>query len=628
MPSLRALTLALIATLRDHLRPLIAFHLLFTLLASALLLPLSAWLIRAWMAQFERAIVTTEALIGLLFSPLGLATLMVGLGLSFLLLYWQQAGMLLVAAGSSRHQYRLAADALWQSAKKLPRLAGLVVLQVGAHLLLMAPFMLALAWLYEFWLGGLDTYYLQQVMPPVLWYFVACALPVVLIWMALAANLYVRWVLALPLVAFEGLAPWRALGASRALTRGWHWPIAVAVLSLLVVIIALPLLATWLFDTVATPLLWWLPERYSVLIPMMLAYLTTYVLLTLAITFVGIAANALLSACLYLQLANRGERPLPPQAGTAPRRFAWALELGVLAVAGLQAFWILNSFELRDDVTIIAHRGSSMVAPENTLAAIRQALDDGADAVELDVRLTADGAVMLYHDRSLARLTGDPRDFDDLTRETLSQFDIGSWFGDAFADERIAGLDDALRTARGRAGLMIDMKAAPGNERRLADAVITTLYRESDERFACWAGHAAPLSALAECGFPDALLETRLATTLPSLVPYLKEQAPTLKVTLLAQLILPGMLDRRAFDALGLRHNRVSDAEIRLAARYGYEVHAWTVNSASRMSALVDMGVDAIITDYPDRLATLMEERRERSDGALLLIKLHNWLRQ
>ncbi len=91
---------------------------------------------------------------------------------------------------------------------------------------------------------------------------------------------------------------------------------------------------------------------------------------------------------------------------------------------------------------------------------------------------------------------------------------------------------------------------------------------------------------------------------------------------------MPGTLDRSSFDALGLRHNRISEEEVRLAAAYGYEIHAWTVNDRARMSTLIDLGVNAIITDYPDRLRELIEERRELSDGALLLVKLRNWLRQ
>ncbi|MCP1313083.1 glycerophosphodiester phosphodiesterase family protein, partial [Halomonas sp. 707D7] len=494
---------------------------------------------------------------------------------------------------------------------------------------LLAPFMLAIAGLYDGFLSGLEPYYLQRVRPPVLWYFLACALPLVLGWMCLAAWLYLRWVLALPLVAIEGASPLAALGRSVTLTRGWRRSIAAAVLTLLVLIVALPVLITWLFDLVVTPFLWWLPEHTAVLIPAMLAYLTGYVLITLTITFLGIAANALLSACLYQQLAGRAPSSSTlPQAGPSSGRLAWAIELFVLAFAALQAWWILNSFEIRDNVAVIAHRGSSMVAPENTLAAVRQALEDRADYVELDVRLSADDQVMLYHDRSLARLTGDERDLDELTREELADFDIGSWFGDAFVGERIAGLDETLAVVRGKAGLMIDMKASRGDEPRLAEAVMDALEVESDIRYRCWATQESALTGMSECGFPNAFMEMRLATMTPGLIETIKARAPEIRVTLLAQLILPGTLDRTRFDALGLRHNRITRREIELAGLYGYEIHAWTVNDRARMSTLIDLGVDAIITDYPERLSELIEDRRALSDGGIILVKLRNWLRE
>lgn len=628
MQPLTYLGSALLRTLRDHLRPLIAYHLFFTLLASALLLPAITWVIRGLLAQLNRAVVTNDGLITLLFSPLGLVGMLVGLGFTFLVIYWQQAGMLQVAVRPRDNHYRLALEALWLSTRRLPALAGLVILQVGTHLLLIAPFMAALAWLYSAWLSGIDPYYLQRMRPSALWYFLACALPLIAIWAWAAAWLYLRWLLALPLVALENCSPWRALKRSVSLTRGWRRSIGAAVLLLLVIIVSLPLLATLLFDRLFTPLLWWLPEHNAVLVPAMLAYLLGYVLITLAITFVGIATNALLSACLYMQLAHREARPASPPDDINAGRLAWVVELSVLVFAGLQAWWILNSFEIRDHVAVIAHRGSSMVAPENTLAAIEQSLIDGADYIEIDVRLARDQQVMLYHDRSLARLTGDNREFGDLTREELSHYDVGSWFGDAFQNETIPGLDQALNAVRGKAGLMIDMKPLPGQEQALANAVIDALNAESDVRYRCWATQQNAFDGYTACGFPNALLAMRVATMSPSLLHHIKTYAPELRVTLLAQLILPGTLNRRDFDALGLRHNRITEGEIRLARRYDYEIHAWTVNDRARMSTLIDLGVDAIITDYPDRLTALIQDRRELSDGAIMLVKLRNWLRQ
>ncbi|MFY0992623.1 glycerophosphodiester phosphodiesterase family protein [Halomonas sp. C05BenzN] len=626
MLALPQLSHAVLQSLREHLRPLVAYHLFFTLLASSLVLPAVAWTLTRLLGQFGRPVLTNAELIDILMSPGGLLWLLAAIGLSFLVLYVQQAGMILVAVRPRDNHYRLAFEALWTSLRRLPALAGLVVLQVGTHLLLLVPVAFAVAWLYGVFLGGLDPYYVQRVRPPALWQFLAVASPLLVIWAGLAATLYFRWILALPLVVLENLSPRKALDRSHHLTRSRRHHIAVAVIALLVVIIALPFLATTLFDRAFTPLLWWLPERNAVLIPAMLGYLTAYVLLTLAITFVGIAANALLSACLYLRLAHREPRPAPPPADAHPGRLAWGVELGVIAFALFQAWLIVNSFELRDQVTNIAHRGSSLAAPENTLAAVRRAVTDGADYVEIDVRLTADEQVVLYHDRSLSRLIGDPRDLRELDREELAAFDVGSWFGDAFVGERIPGLDEALAAVRGRSRLMIDMKPDPGREVALVEAVIEALHREAEARADCLARTRDAREA-AFCGNPDVIGETRLATMSPSLVREIKVREPALQTTLLAQLILPGTLDRGSFDALGLRHNRITDNEIRLARTYGYEIHAWTINDRARMSQLIDLGVDAIITDRPELLGELIDDRRNLSDGALLLVKLRNWLR-
>ncbi|WP_027961948.1 glycerophosphodiester phosphodiesterase family protein [Halomonas halodenitrificans] len=617
--------------LREHLRPLVAYHLFFTLLASSLLLPAVAWSLAGFVGRFGRTVISGAELLDLLLTPGGALWLLAAIGLAFLVLYLQQAGMILVAARPRDRHLRLALEALWWSVHRLPALAGLVVIQVGTHLLLVLPVAIGLVWLYGVLLGDLDPYYVQRVRPAALWQFLALALPLVAGWAWLAATLYVRWILALPLVALEALSPRRALTRSGELTRGRRRFIAVTTLALLALIFLLPVLTTLIFDRLFSPLLWWLPERNAVLVPATLAYLTAYVLLTLAITFAGIAANALLSASLYRRLTHREPRPIPPPRDAHPGRLAWGVELGVVLFALWQAWLIVNSFTLHDEVTIIAHRGSSLDAPENTLPAIHHALEDGADMVELDVRLTRDNQVVIYHDSSLQRLAGDPRRLGKLDREALANVDVGSWFGDAYVGESIPGLDEALAAVRGRSGLMIDLKTDLGREAALVEAVVAALDAERAERLRCLAEAVADTTraptAVRACGNPDVAAETRLATTSPRLARVIQSGHPELRVTLLAQLILPGSLERRHLDALGLRHNRIDEREVRLAADYGYELHAWTTNSRARMSQLIDLGVDAIITDHPARLARLVAERRELGDGALLLIKLHNWLR-
>ena len=93
---------------------------------------------------------------------------------------------------------------------------------------------------------------------------------------------------------------------------------------------------------------------------------------------------------------------------------------------------------------IIAHRGASFDAPENTLSAIRLGWDQGADGVEFDVRLTRDGQTVLIHDADAKRIAGVERSVADQTLAELRQLDLGRWKGKQFAGERIPTLAEAL----------------------------------------------------------------------------------------------------------------------------------------------------------------------------------------
>lgn len=617
------LTKDVVRSLREHLRPLAIFHLFFTVLAVTVLLPATAWSLANLLRQINRPIITNHQLWELILSPLGVFWALATLSLTFLILYLQQAGMILVAIRPRGNRYRVAIEALWSVAWRLPGVAALTVIQVGAHLLLALPGLLALGWLYELLLGHLDSYYIQRIRPPAFWYFITACIPIVLLWFYLASRLFLRWHLSLPALILEGVSPHVALTRSHQLTRGHKsrlfTPVAVVVLA----IVALPITTSWLFNSAAIPLLDLINEDTRIVIPTMLAYLVIYLILTLAVTFVGIAANSLLMSCLYLRLAHRQPRPAPPPPGNHPWGLAWAAEALVMFIAIFQAWSILNSFELRDDVTVTAHRGSSMAAPENTIAAIEQAIVDGADYIEIDVRLTSDNEVVLFHDSNLQRLSGSSMVIADTPLETLKTADVGSWFGDPYQGERIPTLEEALDHTRGRGKLYIELKPSAGTAGRLIDAVIEALEEEQEVRETCHEQQAIRH----RCGNPNIFDEIIIASMSPTLVREVQARAPRIHTTLFAQFVLPGALDRSSFDILGLRYNRISEDDIETASRYGHELHAWTVNDPADMSRLIDMGVDNIITDRPATLTELLDIRRDLSDGELMLVKLRNWLR-
>jgi glycerophosphoryl diester phosphodiesterase len=137
---------------------------------------------------------------------------------------------------------------------------------------------------------------------------------------------------------------------------------------------------------------------------------------------------------------------------------------------------------------ISAHRGSSAVAPENTLAALDAAWRAGADVAEIDVQLTRDGHVVLMHDRRVGRTTNGSGLLRDHTLADVRRLDAGAWFDPRFAGERVPTLDEALEWGRDRLGLLVEVKNYPHREMPLVDRTIEVVEAHGAEGFVVLAG--------------------------------------------------------------------------------------------------------------------------------------------
>ncbi len=116
-----------------------------------------------------------------------------------------------------------------------------------------------------------------------------------------------------------------------------------------------------------------------------------------------------------------------------------------------------------DEILIAAHRGSSGTAPENTLAAYRDAIESEADIVEADVQMTADGKVVVFHDKHLSRTTDSKGKIGDLNYGQFRNADAGSWFAEKYRGERIPLIADVINTIKGHCYLNIEVKNIEGN---------------------------------------------------------------------------------------------------------------------------------------------------------------------
>ncbi|PYG01091.1 glycerophosphoryl diester phosphodiesterase [Georgenia satyanarayanai] len=232
---------------------------------------------------------------------------------------------------------------------------------------------------------------------------------------------------------------------------------------------------------------------------------------------------------------------------------------------------------------VVAHRGNSAVAPENTLAAIASAMACGADSVEIDVRLTLDGVPVVIHDETLDRTTDGSGPVSATLAAEVTALDAGAWFGETFAGEPVPVLTDVLDmlAAAGDVELLLEVKGAwdADDVRRVTAAVAD---RGLGERVVAQSFSVATVAALAAVapGLRRGLLVTEADDGVVGLCRQLRASACN-----------PHGAALRAWPELVDR-----------ARAAGLTVTPWTLNQPADWAAARDWGVDGIITDRPSEL--------------------------
>lgn len=236
---------------------------------------------------------------------------------------------------------------------------------------------------------------------------------------------------------------------------------------------------------------------------------------------------------------------------------------------------------------LIAHRGASRDAPENTLAAFQLAWQQGADGIEADFRLTKDGRVVCLHDATTGRTAGFDLTVAEASFDELRRLEVGGWKGADWQGERIPSLEEVL--AQLPSGKMIFMELKSGPE------IIEPLKR-----------------VLHASGIP--VQQLRLLAFDPQLVAMLKEQLPDIRVCLNlsyrwslrraawspSREELPAILEQCGADGLSsMTHSRLNAQLTAELHNSGKEVHVWTVDSARAARHYRSMGVDSIMTNRP-----------------------------
>ena len=220
-----------------------------------------------------------------------------------------------------------------------------------------------------------------------------------------------------------------------------------------------------LFRLLALRLVAMAGSHMTVLIPLGVGLLLVQGWLLAVLAFVQIAGASILTVRFYDERTGGLAVSYASGAGAAPVRryfvpwWAWVVGLSYLAFSVVTSgARLVETTRTGRKASITAHRGASRKAPENSLSAIRRAIELEADFAEIDVHITADGVPIVVHDEDFQRLAGDPRRPGNMTLEQVRRLDIGSKFDRKFAGERVPTLEETIDLARGKIKLNIELE--------------------------------------------------------------------------------------------------------------------------------------------------------------------------
>lgn len=224
------------------------------------------------------------------------------------------------------------------------------------------------------------------------------------------------------------------------------------------------------------------------------------------------------------------------------------------------------------EIQVIAHRAGAKFAPENTLAALNKAIKSGADAAEIDVQQTKDGALIVMHDTSFKRTAGVKKKVWDVTLKEAKALDVGSFFSAYYQNERVPTLEEMIQAANGRIRLMIELKSS-GHEKGLEEKTVELIHRYRFE---------------GQCSV--ASMDYRILQKI-------KKLDAAIQTVYISSIAYGDAAELKDADVISVEETFVNSRMKALAETYGKKVYAWTINDKNSIKKIGRLKVDGIVTD-------------------------------
>lgn len=397
--------------------------------------------------------------------------------------------------------------------------------------------------------------------------------------------LFIRWIFVFHVILLENQGSWKAIGRSVTLTHNIKLSIIIKMMLLNLFLILVDVLVMALVTnlTLITGIrTYYFAYQYFVTLSGYLTFLYAIMLLPL---------NMILLNRLYYRARDKEKNDVTDQLQTVKLKRLSQIEavidrlfrrrrtiLMILVAFTLTATFYSdlslnrNLLYMGRKVYVAAHRAETVNAPENSLSAIKSAMEQGADVIEFDVQLSKDGVVVLHHDLTLERVAGINRRVNELTYDELIQLDIGSEFSPEFSSETILSLKQALQFIDGQAGVLIDVKSY-GSAQEMAERIV---------------------QAVEAADMVEAVLVQSFDYTFLKAVRALN---PSIQLGQIMYYAL-GNLDKLEVDFYSIQKGMLSRDLVRRARQAKRGLWVWTVNNEEEFKEVLQYDIDGIITSH------------------------------
>ncbi|GAA4888163.1 hypothetical protein GCM10023333_21950 [Ferrimonas pelagia] len=578
-------------------------HLLYSAIGLVVLLPLLGVMGRVLLSWSGSDVLTDEEILRFALSgPGAIAAILMGALLLFVSVF-EQACMMTLAASQHDDKPGQILSALSHNLKRAPRLFEFSLCLVLRLALIILPFIAVAAIAGLALLTEYDiNFYLYQK-PTAFWWALAILAALLAGLIPLLLGKLLDWSMALPLILFSNTSAKASFVLSQQMISGHRQPLLGQLAlwaSTLVLLSTLAALGLRLLGDLTLALAADTLQGLVLLLGGLAGLSLLYSFLLTALASSSFAST--LIQCFkrldpdwtndHAHIASQALRPATkPPLSLRGALLAVAIAVPISAGIGL---WLLAQSQFDDRIEVIAHRGAAGSAPENTLAAMRQAMADGADWLEIDVQETRDGAVIVMHDSDFMKLSGIDLKVWDGTLAQIQALDVGRWFGPEFVGESVPTLEQVLLAARGQTKVLIELKYY-GHDQQLEQRVIDIVERlEMVEQIQIMSLNYAGLEKIRALR-PDWPIGLLVAQS-------------------------TGDLTQRDVDFLAVNQAIANRALVQRAKAAGKPLYVWTVNDAVSISRLSSLGVDGLITDEPALARQVLQQRAQLTQSERLLL--------